>query len=321
MRTLEVSVQTGNWYDEERPEESIRFIKDCGFEGLDYNINNVFDATFDAEKLTSFFDKSIEDIFAYYEPLKNAANKYDISFSQFHGLFPMYFPNEEAKNDYVIAVMEKMMAVCKYLDCKYIVTHPWINPDIKKEEEMAINLKVYRRLIPAAKKYGVKICLENLFRRDQFFCYEGVCVDAGEVCRYIDTLNEEAGEEIFGFCLDLGHANVLKKNLYQYITALGNRLSVLHIHDNNGTCDTHGIPYTQRDVRGKNSTINWDGFLRGLQEIGYEGPLAFETFRAIDAFPPALRGEGLRLVSAVGRYFRNRICGCEKFDENFEKTF
>lgn len=317
MRTLEVSVQSGNWYDETRPEESIRFIKECGFEGIDYNINNVFGATFDSERLTSFFDQSMDEIFAYYQPVKSAAEKYDISFSQFHGLFPIYYPADEAKNDYVIQVTEKMMAVCKYLDCKYIVIHPWLNPDIKKEEEMAINLEVYRRLIPAAKKYGVKICLENMFRRDQFFCYEGACADASEVCQYLDILNGEAGEDIFGFCLDVGHANILGKNLYQYITTLGKRLSVLHIHDNNGTCDAHAIPYTQRDVRGKNSTIDWDKFLRGLNEIGYEGPLAFEIFRGIDAFPPSLRREGLCLASAIGRYFRTRISGNEMYEETF----
>ena len=41
MMKLEVATQSGDWYDETRPEESMRFIKECGFEGIDYNINNM----------------------------------------------------------------------------------------------------------------------------------------------------------------------------------------------------------------------------------------------------------------------------------------
>ena len=81
MKKLEVGVQSGNWYDESRPAESIRFIKDCGFEGIDYNINNLFDRTFDKENLTSFFDKSLEELFEYFKPMKEAAKENDISIS------------------------------------------------------------------------------------------------------------------------------------------------------------------------------------------------------------------------------------------------
>ena len=102
MKKLEVGVQSGNWYDETNPVESIRFIKECGFEGVDYNINNVFSATFNKENLTSFFDKSIEELYTYYEPLKNVLQETDITVSQAHGLFPMYYPDEDALNIYLI---------------------------------------------------------------------------------------------------------------------------------------------------------------------------------------------------------------------------
>lgn len=307
MRKLEIGVQSGNWYEESRPEESIRFIKECGFEGIDYNINNLYNATFDKENLSSFFDKSLEEIFEYYKPLKEAIKKYDISISQLHGLFPMYFPGEEARNEYIIQVAEKMMAVCKYLSCKYIVIHPWSGPDLYKEEEKEVNLRIYSQLIPAAHKYGVTICLENLFKHYDLDCFSGVCSSAEEACWYIDTLNNAAGEEIFGFCLDVGHVVVTSGNLYQYIITLGKRLKVLHIHDNDGGSDSHMIPYTQMDRTGKRLRIDWEKFIRGLKEIGYEGALAFEVFRAIDVLPVELKKEGLAFVSAVGIYFRKRI--------------
>ena len=307
MRKLEIGVQSGNWYDETRPEESIRFIKSCGFEGIDYNICNLFDATFDPKERTSFFDQSMEELFAYYAPLKQAAKENDIGFSQLHGLFPMYDPDDEAKNAYLIAVTEKMMAICQYLECENIVVHPWTGPKLPKAEEREINLAIYRKLIPAAKQYGVTVCLENLFKHDNIRCFAGACTEAEEACWYIDTLNHEAGEELFGFCFDVGHANVTGQNIYQYITTLGKRIRILHIHDNDGTCDAHMLPYSQRDVTGTRTVINWDAFLLGLKEIGYEGSLAFEIFRGIDALPAEVRKEGLCLASAIGRYFRDQI--------------
>lgn len=307
MRKLEISVQSGSWYDEMKSAESIRFIKECGFEGVDYNINNVFSATFDKEKQTSFFDKSLEELYAYYRPLKEALKEEGIAFSQFHGLFPMYYPGEDALNDYLVMVTEKMMAVCEYLNCKMIVIHPWSSPGEPKEVEYEANLGFYRKLIPAAKQYGVTICLENMFKHHYLKCIEGSCSSAEEACWYVDTLNEEAGKKIFGFCFDVGHANVMNRNIYQYITKLGKRLTTLHIHDNNGVTDSHLIPYSQLDATDSRTNIQWEEFLRALKEIGYEGPIAFETFRGIQMLPQPARKDGLKLVGSIGRYFRDQI--------------
>ena len=38
------------------------------------------------------------------------------------------------------------------------------------------------------------------------YIYEGTCTDAVEACYYVDTLNDIAGEKLFGFCFDTGHA-------------------------------------------------------------------------------------------------------------------
>lgn len=298
MKKLSVAVQTGDWYDEEHPEESIRFIKDCGFEGIDYNINNVFSQTFDKEKLTSFFDRDVAELYAYYEPLKRACREYGVDISQMHALFPVYEPGREEKNAYYIAVIEKMMAVCRYLDCPGIVVHPWTGADMTKEEEREVNLGVYRKLIPTAKQYGVKIWLENLGSYDKRWL-AGACGSPEDACWYIDTLNIEAGEELFGFCFDVGHAYITGQNIYQYLMTLGHRVQALHIHDNDGKEDQHLLPYSQK--------INWERFLKGLTDSGYDKALSFETFVGIARLPEETRKEGLCLVSAIGRYFRTRI--------------
>jgi sugar phosphate isomerase/epimerase len=162
---------------------------------------------------------------------------------------------------------------------------------------------MYRRMIPFAKRYGVKLCLENLYSDFNGRPIEGCCADAAEACWYIDTLNAEAGEEIFGFCFDIGHANLVGRNVLEFIRTLGPRLTILHIHDNMGEKDSHLIPCTQWYPGG----VDWDSFIQGLKEIGYRGPLAFETFRGINLLPEDVHEEGLKLVSAIGRSFRRRI--------------
>ena len=105
----------------------------------------------------------------------------------------------------------------------------------------------------------------------------------------------------------MGHANLTGKNLYQYITFLGDRLTILHIHDNNAANDLHMMPYTQTHTWGDKLYTDWEGFIGGLRDIKYKGSLCFETFRAIDAFPEEVRGDALKLIASIGRYFAKRI--------------
>lgn len=307
MKKLAIGVRSKWWYDETNPDESIKFIKECGFEAIDYGINGLFDASFEEEKLTSFFDKSLDELYVYYKPLKEALEKHDVFISQTHGIFQIYYPGEDAKNDYLIKVTEKMIAVCKYLDCPAIVIHPWSGPDLHKAEEKQRNMDIYRRLIPAAKEYGVTVCLENLNQKYGLEYYEGACADAYEACEYVDALNAEAGGNVFGFCLDTGHVKITGRNLYQFITTLGSRITLLHIHDNDGRSDSHMLPYTQVDRTGFRLSTDWEAFIRGIREIGYEGAISFESSRGIRIPPIELRKAVLRFLCEIGKYFRRRI--------------
>ena len=307
MKKLAIGVRSKWWYDEAKPDKSIKFIKDCGFEAIDYGINGLFDASFNEESLTSFFDKNLDELYAYYKPMKEALTKYGVCISQMHGIFQIYYQGEDAKNDYLTEVTKKMIAVCKYMDCPAIVIHPWTGPHLHKAEEKRINMEIYRRLIPAAKEYGVTVCLENLNQKYGLEYYEGACADAYEACEYVDALNAEAGENVFGFCLDTGHVKITGRNLYQFITTLGSRITLLHIHDNDGRSDSHMLPYTQVDRTGHSLSTDWEQFIKAIREIGYEGAISFESSRGIRIPPIELRKAVLRFLCEIGKYFRRRI--------------
>ena len=301
-----VGVQSGNWYDYNDPEGSIRFIAECGFEAIDYNIDNRLPGSLIKKgELTDFFDMSVEEIIEYHRPLKEALEKYGVVAAQMHAPFPLWIPENDKVNDYMIMSVEKCCAVAEYIGCPAIVVHP-ITISADKLVEWDTNMDMYRKMMPFAKKYGVKLCLENLFTGFNGRYIEGACTDVHEACRYLDTLNYEAGEDVFGVCLDVGHANLTKKNLYQYITFLGDRLTILHIHDNDSNKDLHLMPYTQ-SMGGNKLYTDWEGFIKGLKEIKYKGDLCFETFCAVDAFPKEIQGDALKLIAAIGRYFVERI--------------
>lgn len=306
---LKIAVQSGGgWFNEKDPEGSFRYIRECGFDAVDFNINNKLPS--DKLKkgiLTDFFDQPIEDIIEYYRPIKEAAEKTGVSFCQMHAPFPLWLADNDVVNDYTIMSVEKICAVCQFVGCPALVVHPVTLYDAPKEKEIEVNMNMYRRMIPAGKKYGVKLCLENLFVSYNGRMVEGSCSTATEACFYIDALNAEANADVFGFCFDVGHANLMGRNMRQYLNALGDRLTVLHIHDNDGANDLHMMPYSYVRNYGKDIVCDWEGFINGLHDIGYTGAICFETFRVLGSYPKELHADALRLISATGKYFANRV--------------
>ena len=100
MKKLEIGVCTSVWYEDEHLEESLRFIRDCGFEAIDFSFDRLYNSTLDKEKLTSFYDRSREEREAYFRRVKEAVEKYGLHISQGHGLFPIYVPGDERGNAY-----------------------------------------------------------------------------------------------------------------------------------------------------------------------------------------------------------------------------
>ena len=300
---ITVGVQTAHWFSLKNADASFERIKNLGFSTVDVGLPGV---PVTPEAPTSFYDKPLEEILEIYRPFKELADKHGISASQAHAPFPLWVKGREDFNEYMIMVMEKVCAICHEIGCPAVVAHPITRSS--KEDEMKTNFEMYRKMMPAAKKYGVKLCLENLFTGAGGRITAGACATVDEACMYIDTLNEEAGADVFGFCFDVGHANLLHANIRQYLQKLGKRLTVLHIHDNDGDYDLHLTPYTQIRYRGKCVTsTNWESFIEGLRDIGYDGALAFETFRVLEVTPPELWDGALRYIADIGNYFKNRI--------------
>ena len=67
------------------------------------------------------------------------------------------------------------------------------------------------------------------------------------------------------------------------------------------------LPYTQVDRAGTKLSTDWEMFIKGIREIGYEGAISFESSRGIRIPPLELRKAVLRFLVEIGKYFRNRF--------------
>lgn len=294
----------------ENPEDGYKLLKEAGFDCVDFNfdaylnINRVY-----AGDIDDFFDRQVEEIWQDFKPHVEAAAKYGITFEQMHAPFPMLIKGRDDLSEKMTRITKNCMEICARMGGKYIVVHPVsLAYECSKQEEHDFNMGLYKELITTAKQCGVVICLENMFVEKNFHMMEGVCSDFKETAEMIDELNAIAGEELFGFCFDVGHANLLGKNLYQSLLTLGRRVKILHIHDNDGISDLHSLPYTfGRSWSG--ICTDWEGFLKGLREIGYAGVINFETYRSMHNFPKELHAPVLCLIAQTGRYFSKQIVG------------
>ena len=299
------SVQTGSILDVHGIEKGFAMIAAAGFEGVDFNLDHLLSGRDIVNgKLMGFFDQTDAEMCEFIRPYKEAAESCGVSFAQAHAPFPSWVDNAST-NAYVIHAIKKTIMLCDYVGCRNLVVHPAIitgDPALEREE----NLKLYTALIPELKRYRVTCCLENMFSAYRGKLTEAVCSDPHEAADYIDELNARAGERVFGFCLDTGHATLLGKDLRRFIETLGDRLTVTHVHDNNGLDDEHLFPYM--------GITDWDRFCRALGETGYDGPLSFETFNALNTFDTALAPQLMSLLGATADLLAGRIEGARKGD-------
>jgi sugar phosphate isomerase/epimerase len=182
---------------------------------------------------------------------------------QVHGPFP-YPPHDELPEDRERRKEEMRGSIRRaaLMGAKYWVIHPFFpfgQAGANPEGVIKINEECFRDLLPCAKENGVIICFENMPFKDFPLSLPRETLD------FIHLINDEN----FKFCLDTGHANMLGTSPADAVRMAGNDLKVLHVHDNDGTDDHHGIPYT--------GTTNWNEFMKALREVGYTGPISSEA--------------------------------------------
>lgn len=113
-----------------------------------------------------------------------------------------------------------------------------------------LGLDRFKRLLEKAEGDCVTIALENLRKPE-----------------YLDFIFKNIESDRLKFCYDSGHENCFTPHI-DILEKYGDKLAALHLHDNDGTCDQHLLPFT--------GTVNWERIMAYLKKINYNGPLALE---------------------------------------------
>ncbi len=309
---LRIGVQSHNIVKDDFPKEGFGALAGAGFSCVDFSLNAYLkNSSIYQSEINSFFDKTIQELEAFFRPHKLAAKETGIAVNQMHMPYPIYVPGKSRKiNDYLWhEVAVKSLLVCAFFECPYLVIHGFKLARYlgSEEKEWEQTEKFLHFIAPVAKETGITICIENLYDGIGGHMAEGPGCDARKAIERIDRFNDAYGAQVLGFCFDTGHANLVGIDYESFITMLGHRLKVLHIHDNDGIGDLHQIPFTFTKTRENRPSTDWEGFLRGLRAIRFHQVLSFETAPALTAFPEELKMETLRFIAQIGKYFASEL--------------
>ena len=261
---MKLSKNTASIDSFENPEYTFKLLKDCGFSAADYN-GACCKKDFFGHRIYDFSDKEFD---AYFDKVKNAADKYGIDIAQTHATFECVFPRGDA-GEYEKYCIIRCVRATSILGAPIMVTHP-LSPNSFEEESpserratMRLNREFFTDLLEEAHKYGVKIALENM---------PGVKALTGSteyLAEYLDMMKSD----IFGVCLDTGHAHCSGHSCADMARAFADRLFCLHIHDNHGP----NPKYADEHLPVGLGSIDWDAFFTALRDINYAGTINLEN--------------------------------------------
>jgi sugar phosphate isomerase/epimerase len=121
------------------------------------------------------------------------------------------------------------------------------------------NAEVLRPAVRAAEEEGVALALENH------------CHGWGDRWEHLRAVAALLDSDAVGFTLDSGHAVVAGLRPEVMARAMGRRLVLTHLHDNDGTADQHR-PAGRRGPNGAlpgGGSIDWAALVGALRDAGY----------------------------------------------------
>lgn len=296
---MKISATIGGWEGEQN---QFAYNRSCGFDAVDFPLGGYFGVGASLEKAT---EAEIKEKFTY---LKGLADKAGLEIGQTHSAFGGHFNPKEHPDDlnhnfdFIVDQQIKCIMATHFFGCKYCVVHPPIlkgrKYDLMVEENYNLAIEFYSKLIPALEKYDVYCCIENMFAGDwehHHYC-STVCSHAEEMVAMCEQLGDR-----FKICLDTGHAAVVGEDVVHMVKVCGDRLAVLHTHDNDGIYDLHTYPFSSHGSRYnyKPVRIDWNAFMQALEDVNYQGNLNFEIGYI---GPKALHRAGFEYLAAIGRY-------------------
>lgn len=271
--------------------EDLPFLARAGFEGADFGFYTV-DPNNGWLSQQNYREQASQ--------IAETAQELGIAITQAHTYILGYHDYVNG-NQNAITAFQRSLEASALIGSPCTVVHPLIAPDCIYGENMQsclnVNLKFLQEVFELGDRYGVEICLENMFN-----WHPGTLVPVrtiGSTAESLLEITDKLGQSQAFFCVDVGHAILTNQAPQVLLRKLKNRVRILHLHDNNLTYDDHMPPYLGR--------LNWGEILCALKEIGYTGNLNFETIFFEKRYPEALLEDAYRFLYRIGCYLRNEL--------------
>ena len=253
---IKIGIMSGAYVDRYGWAAGLEKMREHGYEAMDdQSFCNTETALFAAT------EREFEQTLRERRRLCEAAG---IEVSQTHG--PWRYPIRDftaADRAERFEKMAKSIRGTAMLDCPYMVIHnvmPYGPRDLSPAVVRELNAEFMGCLAEEGKKYGVVVCMENMP-----FVHQCLAT-----CADLKAFVEQMDSPWLRMCLDTGHAAVWQQSPADCVRLLGrDMLRTLHVHDNDGKRDKHGMPGT--------GVIDWPAFTAALREIGFDGVLSLET--------------------------------------------
>ncbi|MBE6689401.1 MAG: sugar phosphate isomerase/epimerase [Ruminococcaceae bacterium] len=277
------------------------YLKECGFDAVDFSFEKYFHRNGIFGDIDNVTDKQIEE---YFTNLKSEADKVCFEVGQIHSQFGGH-PREYDHNiDEIVKREAACIKAAHWLGCKYVVIHPIIDRrryyDYYVKENFEQSADFYSRLIPYLEEYDVYGCVENMWMVDPV--YTNICSTIFSHAQEMVDMCDRLGER-FKICVDVGHGPLTQDDAAEMIRISGDRLAVLHLHDNDGISDLHAYPYSVYQTPYSNAwkpmRIDWDEIIKALDEVNYRGNLNFEISAP---GPEEVKKFGYEYLAKIGRY-------------------
>ncbi len=246
------------------PKPMLDLAAKAGFDGIDYELC-VYGHGVQPVQIMELSQKEFE---SHFKEIGDYAKQLGVEIDSTHSLVCGYGP-DAAVNEQRFLRAQKDIEATALLGARYCVIHSSTNADwgldANPADLMAANQKMYADLTPTAERFGVYLTLESF----------GSCGKGYDLFAHHQAMRNEFDAiktKNKAFCLDSGHTHCAAGcgclSVEDYIRFFGNRIQMLHLHDNNGCSDQHGIPGY--------GSINWPAVFQALDEIGYNGFYNFE---------------------------------------------
>jgi sugar phosphate isomerase/epimerase len=204
------------------------------------------------------YHSTIWDANQVLEPILDHPN---VEFWSVHAPYGRQFdpssPNPDIRGDAVEAYCGAV-DVARRLGAKVVVAHPGSQAeyDMPRRERLTLIPDVIGKVADYAAEYGIKIAVEPLPKHEPGSSLE-------EVLWVLDQINRPN----VGVNFDVNHLFPADA-IPDLIRKAGNRILSVHISDQDDT-ERHWMPF-----EGK---LDWNAVLDALGEVGYDGPLIYET--------------------------------------------